>query len=154
MDDLGVPPEISAILASPEEIAVATAALFLRLRHVVNTENTAPPEVEIEQERKRAWRVCEAIIRFIDTTWHDPGRLEVQRYFLLLDQRAEKWAHVCNLSPLHRPRTPPQDRPTATAVAVADADAVTLTDATDRTARMVPISTRARMRPLDDLACR
>ena len=35
-----------------------------------------------------------------------------------------------------------------------DALAIALTDATDRTARMVPISTRARMRPLDDLACR
>jgi hypothetical protein len=81
---IGVPTEISAILASPEEIAVATAALFLRLRHVVNTENTAAPEVEIEQERKRAWRAFEAIIRFIDTAWLDPGRLEVQQYFLLL----------------------------------------------------------------------
>jgi len=81
---IGVPTEISAILASPEEIAVATAALFLRLRHVVNTENTAAPEVEIEQERKRAWRAFDAIIRFIDTAWLDPGRLEVQQYFLLL----------------------------------------------------------------------
>jgi len=104
---IGVPTEISAILASPEEIADAAAALFLRLRYVVNTENTAPPEVgtsasavgalkpiagvetsqtqnKIEQERKRAWRVCEAIIRFIDTAWHDPGRLEVQQYFLSL----------------------------------------------------------------------
>src|SRR5215471_16210862 len=42
---IGVPTEISAILASPEEIADAAAALFLRLRYVVNTENTAPPEV-------------------------------------------------------------------------------------------------------------
>jgi hypothetical protein len=42
---IGVPTEISAIVASPEEIADAAAALFLRLRHVVNTENTAPPEV-------------------------------------------------------------------------------------------------------------
>jgi hypothetical protein len=49
---IGAPTEISAILASPEEIADAAAALFLRLRHLVNTENTAPPEVEIEQERK------------------------------------------------------------------------------------------------------
>jgi hypothetical protein len=81
---IGVPTEISAILASQEEIADAAAALFLRLRHVVNTENTAPPEVQIEQERKRVWRVCEAIIRFIDTAWRDPGRLEVQRYFLFL----------------------------------------------------------------------
>ena len=101
---IGVPTEISAILASPEEIAVATAALFLRLRHVVNTENTAAPEVEIEQERKRAWRVCEAIIRFIDTAWHDPGRLEVQRYFLLLGchmlQRNDGVSHpLLNVTP-------------------------------------------------------
>ena len=100
----GVPTEISAILASPEEVADAAAALFLRLRHVVNTENTAPPEVEIEQERKRAWRVCEAIIRFIDTAWHDPGRLEVQRYFLLLGchmlQRNDGVSHpLLNVSP-------------------------------------------------------
>jgi hypothetical protein len=81
---IGVPTEISAILASPEKIAVAAAALFLGLRHVVNTENTAPPEGEIEQERKRAWRVFEAIMCFIDTTWLDPGRLEVQQYFLWL----------------------------------------------------------------------
>jgi hypothetical protein len=86
---IGVPTEISAILASPEEIAVATAALFLRLRHVVNTENTAlpdtaPPEVAIKQERKRAWLVFEALMCFIDTAWQDPGRLEVQRYFLFL----------------------------------------------------------------------
>src|SRR5262249_61244195 len=39
----------------------------------------------------------------------------------------------------------PQDRPTATAVAAADADAVALTDATDRTPRMVPIGAGARM---------
>jgi len=84
MTRIGVPTEISVILASPEEIAVAAAAMSLRLRHVVNTENTAPPEVEIEQERKRAWRVFEAIMRFIDTTWLDPGRLEVQQYFLWL----------------------------------------------------------------------
>ena len=81
---IGVPTEISAILASPEEIAGAAAALFLKLRHVVNTENTAPPEVAIEQERKRAWGVFEPIMRFIETTWLDPGRLEVQQYFLWL----------------------------------------------------------------------
>jgi hypothetical protein len=84
MTPIGVPPEISAILASQEEIADAAAALFLRLRHVVNRENTAPPEVAIKQERERAAVVFAAINRFIGTAWLDPGRLEVQRYFLLL----------------------------------------------------------------------
>ena len=104
MTRIGVPTEISAILASPEEIAVAAAALFLGLRHVVNTENTAPPEVEIERKRKRAWRVFEAIIRFIDTAWLDPGRLEVQQYFLWLGchmlQRSDGVSHpLLNVSP-------------------------------------------------------
>jgi hypothetical protein len=68
---IGVPTEISAILASPEEIADAAAALFLRLRHVVNLEKTAPPEVAIKQGRERAWLVFEALMRFINTAWHD-----------------------------------------------------------------------------------
>jgi hypothetical protein len=81
---IGAPTEISAILASPEEIADAAAALVLRLRHVVNLENTAPPEVAIKRDRERAALVFQAINHFIGTAWHDPGRLEVQRYFLLL----------------------------------------------------------------------
>jgi hypothetical protein len=81
---VGAPREISAIVASPEKIADAAAALFLRLLQVVNVENTAPPEIAIKQERERAALAFEAINRFIGTAWHDPGRLEVQRYFLLL----------------------------------------------------------------------
>jgi hypothetical protein len=102
MTRIGAPTEISAILASPEEIADAAAALFLRLWQVVNLENAAPPdaappdaappdaappEVAIKQERKRAWFVFDALMRFIDTAWRDPGRLEVQRYFLLFGCR-------------------------------------------------------------------
>jgi hypothetical protein len=84
---IGTPTEISAILASPEEIADAAAALFLRLGHVVNLENMAPPEVAIEQERVRNALIFEAINRFIGTAWLDPGCLEVQRFFKILGAR-------------------------------------------------------------------
>jgi hypothetical protein len=84
MTPIGVPTEISAILASPEEIAAAAAALFLRLGHLVNTENTALPQVEIKQERERIWLVLEAFMRFIERAWLDSGRLDVQQYILLL----------------------------------------------------------------------
>jgi hypothetical protein len=67
---IGVPTEISAVVARPEKIADAAAVLFVRLRHIVNivnTENTAPPEVAIKQERERASLVFAAINRFIGT---------------------------------------------------------------------------------------
>jgi hypothetical protein len=84
---IGVPIEISAIVASPLGIADAAAELFLRLRQVVNLENSDPPEVAIKQERERAALVFHAVNRFIGRTWHDPGHLEVQRYFTILGCR-------------------------------------------------------------------
>ena len=69
---VSMPPEISAIVASQEEIADAAAALFLRLLHVVNLENRAPPEVAIKKERERAALIFAAINRFIGTAWLDP----------------------------------------------------------------------------------
>jgi hypothetical protein len=43
---IGVPTEISASLASPEKIAVAAAALFLGLRHVVTRRIRLRPKLK------------------------------------------------------------------------------------------------------------